>query len=129
MKSQIVKHSFSAVIGFLLTAPTAYFILISLLKYVVGWPALFNSAQPILEHLGIKNAMGWNINLLIFLGPLIALLLNLVHVLYINWQADESHIELHLFFQKELISWLIIALSSLCLFILFMYALGENCNC
>jgi hypothetical protein len=129
MKTQILKPGLSAVIGLLLTAPTLYFILISVMKYVFGLPALFDAAQPTLETLGIKEAIGWNINLLILFGPLVALLLNLNSVLDINWQGTRDDIIVQLLFQKLVRNWLVIVISGLCLLTLFVYAIGENCNC
>jgi hypothetical protein len=129
MKTQILKPGLSAVIGLLLTAPTLYFILISVMKYVFGLPALFDASQPTLETLGIKEAIGWNINLLILFGPLVALLLNLNSVLDINWQGTRDDIIVQLLFQKLVRNWLVIVISGLCLLTLFVYAIGENCNC
>jgi hypothetical protein len=129
MKTQILKPGLSAVIGLLLTAPSLYFILISVMKYVFGLPALFDAAQPALEALGSKEAIGWNINLLILFGPLVALLLNLNSVLDINWQGTRDDIMVQLLFQKLVRNWLVIVISGLCLLTLFVYAIGENCNC
>jgi hypothetical protein len=129
MKTQILKPGWSAVAGLLLTAPTLYFILISVMKYVFGLPALFDAAQPTLEAWGIKEAIGWNINLLILFGPLVALLLNVTSVLDIAWQGSREDIHVQLHFQKLVRNWLVITLSGLCLLTLFVYAIGENCNC
>jgi hypothetical protein len=96
---------------------------------VFGLPALFDAAQPTLETLGIKEAIGWNINLLILFGPLVALLLNLNSVLDINWQGTRDDIIVQLLFQKLVRNWLVIVISGLCLLTLFVYAIGENCNC
>ncbi len=70
MKLELVKPSAAVYIGLLLTGPTAYFISVSILKYVLGLPALFNAIEPLLNSMGGKETLGWNINLLILLGPL-----------------------------------------------------------
>jgi hypothetical protein len=129
MKTQILKPGISAAIGLLFAAPTLYFILISVLKYVFGLPALLDAAAPTLEAWGIKEAIGWNINLLILFGPLAALLLNLTTVLDLDWNANSHEVNIHLVFHKQIKNWLVIGLSGLCLLALFVYALGENCNC
>ncbi|MEJ7672590.1 MAG: hypothetical protein WKF59_07735 [Chitinophagaceae bacterium] len=72
MKPNVINTNRVFWIGTLLTLPTAYFIFISLLKYGLGIPSLLDSAQPLLERLGIKESLGFNINLLILFGPLIA---------------------------------------------------------
>ncbi len=129
MKTQILKPDLSAAIGLFLTAPTACFILISFLKYVLGLPALFDAAAPILEAGGIKETIGWNSNLLLLLGPLVALLLNLGAVLELNWNVTLYEANIHLTFHRHIKNWLVIGLSGLCLLTLFVYAIGENCSC
>ena len=129
MKAQILKPGVSVVVGLLLTAPTLYFILVSVLKYVFELPALFDATVPALEALGIKDAIGWNINLLLLFGPLLALLFNLTAVSSLNWKANGHEVNIHLTFQKQCWNWVVIGLSSVCLVTLFVYAMGENCNC
>lgn len=58
-----------ALIGLLLTIPCLYLILISILKYVVGLPLLFDAGQSITAISEIKEMIGWDINLLILFGP------------------------------------------------------------
>jgi hypothetical protein len=129
MRTQILKPGASAAIGLLLTAPALYFILISILKYVFGWPAFFDAVAPTLEAWGANETPGWNINLLILFGPLIALLLNLTAVIEVSWNANPQAVDIYLKFRKQIKNWLIIGLSGVCLLTLFIYAFGENCNC
>lgn len=129
MKLQLVKPSAAATIGLLLTAPTAYFIFVSILKYVFGLSALFNSIEPVLNSMGAKGNPGWNINLLILFGPAIALLLNVASILTIKWQRSEEGINIHLSIQQKLMNLIVIGISGGSLALLFLYALGENCNC
>jgi len=128
MRTHFLKPNFSFALGLLLTIPTAYFIFISLLKYVFGLPALFDAIQPTLEGLGIKQSIGWNINLLIFFGPLLAFLLNLSSVLTAKWQSTKDELLVHLEFQKRRNNWSVIFFSGLCLLTLLIYLLGENCR-
>lgn len=68
---QVAFHrKWAIALGTLLAIPTAYFILISLLKYGLDQPYLFDSARPFLERMGIKEALGFNINLLILFDHL-----------------------------------------------------------
>ncbi len=90
MKTNVIKVNRVLWIGALLILPTAYFIFISILKYGFGIPALFDSSQPLLENLGIKESPGFNINLLILFGPLVAMLLNLFAILKINRQDENE---------------------------------------
>jgi hypothetical protein len=128
MRTQILKPPLSAGLGLLLTLPTTYFILISILKYAFGLPGLFNSAQPVLESWGIKESIGWNINLLILFGPLLALLLNISSILSFDWEGGKEDLNIKIQIQKKLNNWFVIALSGLCLLTLFIYMVGENCR-
>jgi hypothetical protein len=116
-------------IGTLLTLPTAYFIFISLLKYSQGIPYLFDSAQPFLEKLGIKESLGFNFNLLILFGPMIALFLNLFPVLKIEWFNLRENFSVRFYIEKNWWNMALIIFSVILLATLFIYALGENCRC
>lgn len=121
------KWSFS--IGALLAFPTAYFIFIVLLKYGIRLPYLFDSAQPLLERWGIKESLGWNINLLILFGPLIALILNLFSILKIEWYNERETFSVKVFIEKHWWNMLLVIFSGVLLVTLFIYALGKNCRC
>ncbi|HUS00630.1 MAG TPA: hypothetical protein VMY77_02830 [Chitinophagaceae bacterium] len=115
--------------GALLAFPAAYFILISLLKYAFGISWLFDAAQPFLERLGIKEAPGFNINLVILFGPVIALLLNLFAFLKIDWYNGKENFSIKFSIQKHWWNMMLVIFSGILLAVLFVYALGENCHC
>ena len=129
MKQIIINRRWAVTFGLLLAFPTAYFILISLLKYWLGLPYLFDSSQPLLERLGIKQSLGLNINLLILFDPLIALILNLLSVLKIEWYNRKEDFSVRLSIQKHWWNMALVIFSGLLLATLFIYALGENCRC
>jgi len=112
-----------------LAFPTAYFIIISLCKYVFGSAYLFDSAQPMLERMGIKESLGWNINLLILFGPLAALVVNLLSVLRIEWHNTRDHFSIKFFIEKHWWNMVLVIVSGILLATLFIYAAGENCKC
>ena len=124
-----INRKWAIALGTLLAFPTAYFILISLLKYGPGSSYLFDSAQPLLERLGIKESLGMNINLLILFGPLVALALNLLSVLRIEWYNEKENFSLRLSIQKHWWNMVLVIVSCVLLATLFIYALGENCRC
>ncbi len=124
-----INRKLALTFGVLLALPTVYFIIISLLKYGMGVPSLYDSAQPLLEQLGIKESLGWNINLLILFGPLIALALNLFSVLKIEWYSDKEIFSLRFSIQKHWGNMMLVIFSGLLLATLFIYAIGENCRC
>ncbi len=129
MKTNVINSNRIFWIGALLTLPTAYFIFISLLKYGFGIPGLFDSSQALLHNLGIKESLGFNINLLILFGPVIALLLNLFTVLKIEWQNQNDILSIKFYIKKHWWNMTLVFLSGFLLATLFVYALGENCRC
>ena len=129
MKQITVNRKLAFSFGAILAFPTAYFIFIALLKYGVGYSYLFDNTQPFLERLGIKESLGWNINLLILFGPLIALTLNLFSILKIDWYNEKENFSVRLSIQKYWWNMVLVLFAGVLLATLFIYALGENCRC
>jgi len=129
MKQLIINHKLTFALGALFVIPTAWFILISLLKYSLGVPYLFDSTEPLLLKLGIKESLGWNINLLILFGPILALMLNVLSILKIEFDNGKDLFSVRLSFQKHWLNLLLIFIAGSILLILFMYLVGENCRC
>ena len=127
MKIPLLKPAFTAVPGGLLTAPATGFIILSLWKYVFGHPAPFDAVIPALEKWGIGESIGWNINLLILLGPVAGILLNLPSVLKVDWQ-DHEVIHIQVRWAWALKNWIVMAVCGGCLMTLLIYLLGENCQ-
>lgn len=123
-----MNRKWAMALGTLLLFPTAYFILISVLNDW-GLPYLSEASQPLLQKLGIKDPPGFNINLLILFGPLIALALNLFAVLKIEWHNSREDFSINLSIRKHRLNMLLIVIAGILLAVLFFYALGENCNC
>ena len=124
-----INRKWLTVIGIVFILPTAYFIFISILKYGLGIPGLFNLSQPVLENLGINESLGLNINLLIITGPVIALLLNLFAILKLDWYNENETVSISISIQKKWWNVAVIVLSAILVLTLFIYALGENCRC
>ena len=129
MNTGNLKPAVAFWIGLVLSFPTFYFILVSLLKYVFGMPALFDAIAPSMERWGAKEPLGFNINALILFGPLMALLLNLLVAFHIHLHNQQDQWQVELLAQKSWGNWFIIFFSSLLLITLFVYAIGENCQC
>ena len=129
MKSIIQKNRPLTWIALLLALPTAYFLCIAILKYELGFDAPFDSIAPFLERMGIKKSLGWNINLLILLGPVIAFVLTIFQVLKIDWHFGKEQFDFHFTIRKRWFPILIAGFSLSLLAILFIYLLGENCHC
>ena len=129
MKTNVIKTDKVFWAGALLTLPAVYFIFISILKYGLGIPGLFDSSQPVLENLGIKESFGFNINLFILMGPFIALLLNLFAVLKIEGCNENEMLSIKLSIKKHWWNIAVIILSGILLATLIIYSVGENCTC
>ena len=124
----IIKPRLALAAG-ILTLPTLYFISIAILKYNFGQSYLFDRATPMLEHLGIKEKLGWNINLLILFGPVLAFMLNVLSVLKIQFRFRKEQLDCSMSIRKNWWNLAIIILSTLILVVLFAYLIGENCSC
>ena len=127
MKTAIRINWLSAA-ALLLALPTGYFILINLLNEM-GIVGPYNASQPLLENLGIRQSLGWNINLLIAFGPVIALAISLFQVLKIKFHFSKDQIDFNAQVQLKWFPLLVAALSGGLLAILFIYLFAENCNC
>lgn len=126
MKTTTFKNNWLTAAALLLSLPTAYFILISVLKYWLGVSGPFDTAQPALERWGIKDAPGWNINLLILFGPVLAFLLTLFQILKIEWRFTEEEFLLNFTVHKRWFPLLVTAFSVGLMAILTFYFLVEN---
>jgi hypothetical protein len=125
----VTKSNWLSLAGLLLAIPAAYIICISVLKYGLNINGPFDASQPLLESWGIKEPPGWNINLLILLGPIVGFLLSVFQVLKIKWEFSKENLQFHFLIQKKWFPILVAAFSISLLAILFFYLLGENCNC
>ena len=126
MKSIIQKSGKLTVLALILALPTAYFICISVLKYEFDVNGPFDAIAPFLERTGIKETLGWNINLLILLGPVVAFLVMIFQVLKIDWQFTKEQFLFHFTIQKRWFSLLVAGFSGGLLAILAIYLIGEN---
>jgi hypothetical protein len=129
MRSTTSKSNLLTALGLVLALPTGYFIFISILKYWLNINGPFDSLQPLLERMGIKESFGWNINLLILFGPILAFLLTIFQVVKMKWNLTEEQFNLDLIVQKKWFPILVAVFSVGTLAILFFYLLGENCHC
>ena len=129
MKTGTFKNNWLTAGALLLALPTGYFILAAMLKYELKIEGPFNTIQPSLESWGIKDSLGWNINLLILFGPVLAFLLTIFQVLKIEFHFTKEEFNLQFSLQKIWFPLLVVGFSAGLIAILFFYVLGENCNC
>ena len=125
METNIRRHIWLNLLSLLLALPTAWFVFINLLNET-GSSFLYNASQPVLERMGVQENFGWNINLLIIFGPLIALLLTVFQTLKIKGQFSKEQFEFHFTIRKKWFPLMLAVLSGGLLFILCIYLVGEN---
>jgi hypothetical protein len=125
---QSIKQNGIAVGSLMLALPTAYFLIVSVLKYETGIDAPFDTVAPFLERMGISEALGRNINLLILFGPVAAFALSIFQVLRIKFRFTQNHFLFQVILRKRWLPLLVVAFSASLLGILFIYLVRENCN-
>ena len=129
MKQSFISYRTAAWLGLLLSLPTTYFFLISILKFELDAPALYDTIEPALQSMGLRDGFGFNINLLILFGPVLALLLNVLSVLHIRFETTKEKIDCRVSINKSWKNLAVVFLSGIVLLFLFAYLFVENCNC
>ncbi len=126
---QLTKQNGIAIISLLLALPTAYFIVISVLKYELGVDAPFDAIAPLIERWGIRETLGWNVNLLILFGPLLAFFFTIFQLVAVRMQFTQNLFLFQITVKKRWLPLLVAGFSLSLLAFLFIYLFGENCNC
>ncbi len=115
-------------VALLLILPATCFIGISVLKYNFGVNGPYDFIGPFFENRDSQEPLGWNINLLILSGPIIAIVMALLQVLTIEWNISKEQFRFQFTVQKRWIPLTLISISGLALASLFFYLVGENGN-
>ena len=129
MKSIISRSKLFWITGLFLSIPTFYFFLASILKYELNTPGLYDTISPALQSMGLHENFGWNINLLILFGPVLALLLNVLSVIHIRFETTKEKFDCRLSINKSWKNLAVVFFSGLLLLFLFAFLFVENCNC
>jgi hypothetical protein len=125
---QLTKNNWVTAIALVLAFPAAWFILVNVLNEV-GISGPYHSSLPVFEQIGVKKSIGWNINLLILFGPIVACFLTALQILKIDRQFTERHFHFHFAIRRCWFPILVGALSMSLLAIISLYLFGENCHC
>jgi hypothetical protein len=124
---QGIRHKVISIVSLMLAIPTAYFLGISVLKFELGIAAPYDTIAPFLGRTGISESLGWNINLLILAGPVVAFALSIFRVLRIKFQFTQNHFLFQFILKKRWLPLLAASFSASVLGILFIYLVRENC--
>lgn len=128
MRTMTFKNNTLTIIAALLAFPTVYFILANLLNEF-GIPGPYNLIGSFVERAGGGEPIGWNINLLILEGPVVAILLTIFQFVKIEFHSSREEFLLHFSIQKRWFPIVVTMVSVAVLASIFFYMLGENCNC
>lgn len=115
--------------GLLLSLPAAVYLFVSMAKYALGWNGVYDALYPFYLRWGVEEHLGWNINLLIVFGPIIALFMNLPVFAKAGYKAKERELAFSISLKEHWPNVLFAAANSFLLVVLFTYLAGENCNC
>lgn len=76
-----------------------------------------------------EGHFGFHINMMIIIGPVIAILINLRKVIFLNTASDDETLYLQCSVSKYSFGWAIISAAVFCLAAFTIFTLGQNCNC
>lgn len=124
---QYLKQNVITIASLAFGLPTAYFLGASGLKFEMNIDAPYDTIAPFLQRTGISESLGWNINLLILTGPIVAFALSLFQVLRIKFQFTQNHFLFQFILRKRWLPLIVAAFSASLLGILFIYLARENC--
>jgi hypothetical protein len=125
---QTTSSNWLTVAGLLLALPTAWFLTICVLKFEMGVDGPYDTAEPRLNSLGLKEDLGFNINLLILAGPITGFLLAVFQVLNIHCDFEKETTWFHVGVRRR---WFPILVAGFCISImsiLGLYIFFENSN-
>jgi hypothetical protein len=125
MKTQITHHRVASIAGTLLVFPAVYFVSASILYLNWGLPGLWNLADPSLVNLS-NGQIGWNINLLILVGPMLALVWNTFSLVQINWNNSNEQLQLSFRVHKHWSNIYVAIVSLVVLASIFVYVSGQG---
>ena len=128
MRTMTFKNNALTIIAALLAFPTVYFIIANLLNEI-GMPGPYNLIGSFVESAGGTEPLGWNINLLILGGPIVAILLTIFQFVKIEFHSAKDEFLLHFSIQKRWFPIVVTIVSVAVLASIFFYMLVENCNC
>ncbi len=123
------QHVPAFIAGLLLAFPTFYFILISILKFELNQPYLYDSISGLLNQWGLQESPGLNINLFILSGPVLAVLLNLAVILRIHFDNNKDQFDCRFTISKNRLNLAVVLFGAFICSFLALYLIGENCLC
>ncbi len=121
----IFKTTPAFIFGLLLTIPAAYLILANITYSTFNIKALY---EPILNFFQQpeNKRIGLNINLLIIVGPLLALVCNTFSFLHFTFSYADNMLKMEVYFKRSPKNVFVAFFAGICLLILGGYLIFEN---
>ena len=124
MKSPLFQTPWTFFAGALLTFPGAYFVWSSILNDIgIDW--FWKPIAPIFDKPANKH-FGWNINIIIIFGPIIAIMINTLSLAYIQFEKADDYFKCQIFIRRNLLNILVLFIAGGSLLAMFMYLILEN---
>ena len=124
LKPAILNAKRSAALGFWLVLIPAFFLACVAIKYVIGWNrGIFQNFEQFWAVLDRDQLGFWLQFLVLLIAPLATLIINLLAVLYVEY--DQTHQELKIHLKMRSANLLLAGVSILILGIFTLYAMGE----
>ncbi len=129
-----MKHLFNnqkwvIVLAAILVFPAAFFLIGSVLKFEAGIPVFYDMAEPLMLRMGLNEKLGFNINLLIAFGPIVALALTLFSLVRIKTVSRKDFFSMSVCFPGKGVLLYLALVSAFMMCFLLVYVVGENCHC
>jgi len=125
MKSPMLQTRWTFFAGVLLAFPAAYFVSSAIMNYGFGIDWFWKPIEPIFDKPANKH-LGWNINILIVFGPMIAVLINVLSLAFIRFEKVDDYFKFQLFIRRNWLNLAVLAIAGYSLLAMFVYIFFEN---
>lgn len=128
MNQLILLRPLALVTETLLVIPSFYLIVSASLNDVFEVPGLFKIIKPIFENTEYKSR-GLNLDMLILLGPLPAIIINLPQVIHLHFSKGHDQLYIYFTLLRYRYSCIVVAIATIYLAVLFFYLLHKKFYC
>ncbi|CAN5488473.1 hypothetical protein BH10BAC3_BH10BAC3_08630 [soil metagenome] len=125
MKTPLLQTRWTFFAGALLAFPAAYFVSSAILNYGLGIDWFWKPIEPIFDNPDNKH-FGWNINMLIIFGPIIAVLINALSLAYFRFEKLDDFFKIEIYVKRNWLNIAVLVIAGITLASIFVYQFFEN---
>ena len=125
MKTPLFATRWTFFAGILLAFPAAYFVSSAIMNYGLGIDWFWKPIEPIFEKPANRH-FGWNINLLIIFGPIIAVMINVLSLAFIRFEKVDDYFKIQIFIRRNWLNIMVLVIACGSLAAMFIYLFFEN---